>query len=240
MRGKMGEMDLHVCCRELTLSSSLDFDKLLERMCDLGIRQAGLASDIVAEDEKSLMVLLDELQSRAQKQCVQVFWGRLLYTQVGDFLVFSEDLAVLFQSPNMISFAHCIENGVFSECNAVIWLHPFRGGQRSSFADSETYGLSKILKFVDAIEALNGKDHMSQPELNEKAMEMAQNHGKSIVAGSDVGPLNMLGIGQTQFITDIDSTATLIEQIKKQATSVHLNSEVLGNALTDFALRFVG
>lgn len=156
-------------------------------------------------------------------------------TDLGDFLVISpHDIPC---PSALMHFQDAVDGGWMQDTNAVIWLHPYRGGRASRFEDAQAYGLEKLMQHIDAIQ-LNGRDLLSCPELNQKAERLALEWGKPIVGGSENATDVSAHLMMTEFEPAVTSRQSLIAAIKSGNVKVTVDETRLANVLAHFALRF--
>ncbi len=230
----------------------LSFQDILDQSVELGYDMIMVAQhnrmevnqETTINKEKNQRIdqgMILSLEKRALKEEVMLIFGCEICTQVGDFLIISNNNNnnnELLNIPTSISFDHALHFGLFKKENAVIWLHPKRGGERSTFEDSLTFGLDKIMRVVTAIQALNGRDLLAAPHYNDQALKLAEKYDKPVVGGSEALKLSSLGLVDTVFSGEINNQQDVINAINRGEVSTKINHDILGNTLQSFALLF--
>ena len=244
----MRSIDIYTQCGEFSSSVMLSFQDILDQSVELGYDMVMVAQHNKMEISEGTKVnqknqridekLITSFEKKAVEEGVMLIFGCEISTQVGDFLIISTNKNRSFNLPTSISFDHALHCGLFDKGNAVIWLHPKRGGERSTFEDSLSFGLDKIMRVVTAIQTLNGRDLLTAPQYNDQAMKLANKYGKPSVGGTEALKLSSLGLVDTVFSGEINTQQDVINAINRGETSPKVNHDILGNTLQSFALQF--
>ena len=196
-------IDLHVHTSPASPCSSAPVDLLIEEAKSIGL------DGICLTDHNYVWDPADVADLR-QKHGFLVLRGNEITSDQGDMLVFGldEDIRGIIRLEEL-------RRKVENSDGFMIVAHPFRGfltfGVSQLGLTPEKAMKRPLLKYVDAVEVLNGK--VTKRE-NSFAGEVALGLGLPVTGGSDAHEVEEVGAYATRFGDEITSEETLIEALR--------------------------
>jgi predicted metal-dependent phosphoesterase TrpH len=210
-------IDLHVHTYPASPCSSASVDQLIEQAKRIGL-------DAVCLTDHNHVWKRDDIENLRQKHDFLVLRGNEITTNQGDMLVFG-----LEKDIKGIINLEDLRSEVLAAGGFMIVAHPFRGflifGVDEVGLTPEKAMERPLLKFVDAVEVMNGK--VTKKE-NEFASKVASGLGLPATGGSDAHEVAEVGRYATHFDDIIKSEQDLVNALKEGRYSpvdIYLNNE---------------
>ncbi len=197
-------IDLHVHTYPASPCSSAPVDKLIEEAKRIGL-------DAVCLTDHNHVWSKDDVEELRQKHGFLVLSGNEIITNQGDMLVFGLEKDI----KGIISLED-LRTEVLAADGFMIVAHPFRGflivGVDEVGLTPEKALERPLLKFVDAVEVMNGK--VTKKE-NEFASKVAAGIGLPATGGSDAHEVFEVGRYATHFAGIIKNEQDLLNALKE-------------------------
>jgi predicted metal-dependent phosphoesterase TrpH len=197
-------IDLHVHTYPASPCSSAPVDHIIEEAKKIGL-------DAVCLTDHNHVWSKDDVEELRQKHGFLVLSGNEITTNQGDMLVFG-----LEKDIKGIITLEDLRAEVLAADGFIIVAHPFRGflivGIDEMGLTPEKAMERPLLKFVDAIEVMNGK--VTKKE-NEFASKVASGLGLPATGGSDAHEVVEVGRYATHFDDIIKNEQDLVEALKQ-------------------------
>jgi len=197
-------IDLHVHTYPASPCSSAPVDQLIEEAKKIGL-------DAVCLTDHNHVWSKDDVEELRQKHGFLVLRGNEITTNQGDMLVFGMEKDI-----KGIITLEDLRAEVLAEDGFIIVAHPFRGflivGVDEMGLTPEKAMERPLLKFVDAVEVMNGK--VTKKE-NEFASKVASGLGLPATGGSDAHEVVEVGRYATHFDDIIKNEQDLVDALKK-------------------------
>jgi predicted metal-dependent phosphoesterase TrpH len=197
-------IDLHVHTYPASPCSSAPVDHIIEEAKKVGL-------DAVCLTDHNHVWSKDDVEELRQKHGFLVLRGNEITTNQGDMLVFG-----LEKDIKGIITLEDLRAEVLAADGFIIVAHPFRGflivGVDEMGLTPEKAMERPLLKFVDAVEVMNGK--VTKKE-NEFASKVASGLGLPATGGSDAHEVVEVGRYATRFDDIIKNEQDLVDALKK-------------------------
>lgn len=153
----------------------------------------------------------DAVKTLREKHDFLVLRANEIITEQGDILVFGFDEDI----QGIIKLAE-LKKRVAAVGGFIVAAHPFRGfltfGADDVGLTTDSAMAREIFKWVDGVEALNGKVTDTENNLSQ---EVAKGLGLPSTGGSDAHDISTVGVYATAFDEVIDSEASLVAALKQ-------------------------